>query len=65
MEPQEKKKAPKAHRPALIAGVVVIVVILVAPFGYLAAMSGRVMPGVAVNRLSVGGMMKNEAAAKL
>ena len=64
---KEKAKAKKigTRRPLIIAGVVVIVVILVAPFGYLAAMSGRVMPGVAVNRLSVGGMMKNEAAAKL
>jgi len=65
MPTQDKKIAPKAHRPALIAGVVVIIVLLAAPFGYLAAMSGRVMPGVAVNGLSLGGMTKNEAGAKL
>jgi vancomycin resistance protein YoaR len=65
MPTQDKKIAPKAHRPALIAGVVVIIVLLAAPFGYLAAMSGRVMPGVAVNGLAVGGLTKNEAGAKL
>jgi hypothetical protein len=65
MKPQTPKKAPKAHRPALIAGVVVIVLILAAPFGYLAAFGGRVMPGVAVNSLAVGGLTKDEAGAKL
>lgn len=65
MDPQAKKKAPKANRPALIAGVVVIILILATPFAYLAAMSGRIMPGVAVNGLYLGGLTENEANAKL
>ena len=65
MPTQDKKIAPKAHRPALIAGVVVIVLILAAPLGYLAAMGGRVMPGVAVNGLAMGALTKDEAGAKL
>ncbi len=64
---KEKAEAKKTRtrRPLIIAGVVVIIIILAAPFGYLAAMSGRVMPGVAVNGLYLGGMTKNEAGAKL
>jgi len=65
MKLRDKKTAPKAYRPALIAGVVVIAAILAAPFGYLAAMSGRIMPGVTVNGLPLGGLVKNEADAKL
>jgi len=59
------KKAPRAPRPALVAGIVIIVLIVAAPFGYLAAMNGRIMPGVTVNGLALGGLTKEEAGAKL
>jgi len=64
---KEKAKAKKTRtrRPLIIAGVIVIIAILITPFGYLAAMNGRVMPGVTVNGLALGGLTKNEAAAKL
>ena len=64
---KEKAKAKKTRtrRPLIIAGVIVIIAILITPFGYLAAMNGRVMPWVTVNGLALGGLTKNEAAAKL
>jgi vancomycin resistance protein YoaR len=57
--------APKANRPALVAGVIFIIIILSSPFAYLAAMRGRVLFGVSTNGLSLGGLTKEEADAKL
>jgi vancomycin resistance protein YoaR len=64
---KEKAKAQKigTRRPLIIAGVVVIILILITPFGYLAAMNGRIMPGISVNGLTLGGLAKDAAAAKL
>lgn len=68
MESSVEKTAAKTHRPALIAGVVVISLIAIAALsvaGYMFVFKDRVFPGVTVNGLALGGLTKEEASAKL
>lgn len=55
----------KSRRPALIAGIVVIAALALAPLGYTYAYSGRIFPGVSSAGVSLGGLTREEALAKL
>jgi vancomycin resistance protein YoaR len=55
----------KPRRLLLIAGVIVIALIILAPVGYLLAYSGRILPGVEVAGIHIGGLSKEEALSKI
>ena len=62
--------APKkgARRPILIAGIVLIALALVAvlvPAGFLLAMNGRVLPGIAADGIKLGGLTRDTAESRL
>src|SRR5512133_3441243 len=67
-ESAAKEKKIGTRRPLIIAGVVIITLAIAASLaatGYVFAYQNRVVPGVTVNGLALGGLTKEEANAKL
>jgi vancomycin resistance protein YoaR len=62
------KPVKKTHRPAIIAGVVVIsalAVVALIPVGYLLAYGNRVLSGITANGVRLGGYTREAAAVRL
>jgi vancomycin resistance protein YoaR len=65
MAEQVLNKKNVVRRPLLVAGVIVIIAAIAWPVGYVVYLSDRVLPGVNVNGIDIGGMPFSQASAKV